>query len=117
MIQDSILVCSPDLRIPHTAGVSAFNATKLTSAIAEFMYCKGLSFLSVEGPHFLEILKLAKLVPTSYHPPTCKVLANELLDISYDNQMETFMKRLAIDVDIYGLLMFGDRATVHGMPL
>jgi hypothetical protein len=98
-------------------GVDGFNATKLTSAIAEFVYCKGLSFSSVEGPHFLEILKLAKLVPTSYRPPTRKVLANELLDISYDNRMNTFMNRLAIDVDIYGLSLFGDGATVHGMPL
>jgi hypothetical protein len=98
-------------------GVSAFNATKLTSAIAEFVYCKGLSFSSVEGSHFLEILRLAKLVPTSYRPPTRKVLANELLDISYSNRMETFMSRLAIDVDVYGLSLFGDGATVHGMPL
>jgi hypothetical protein len=98
-------------------GVSAFNATKLTSAIAEFVYCKGLSFSSVEGSHFLEILRLAKLVPTSYRPPTRKVLANELLDISYGNRMDTFMKRLAIDVDVYGLSLFGDGATVHGMPL
>jgi hypothetical protein len=98
-------------------GVSAFNATKLTSAIAEFVYCKGLSFSSVEGPHFMEILRLAKLVPTSYRPPTRKVLANELLDISYGNRMATFMNRLEIDVDVYGLSLFGDGATVHGMPL
>jgi hypothetical protein len=97
-------------------GVSAFNATKLTLAIAKFVHCKGLLFLSVEGSHFLEILRLAKLAPTSYCPPTCKVLANELLDISYSNQMETFMKRLAIKVDVYGLLLFGSTATVHGMP-
>jgi hypothetical protein len=98
-------------------GVAASNATKLTSAIAEFVYCKGLSFSSVEGTHFSQILRLAKLVTTAYCPPTRKVLANELLDLSYDNRMDKFMTRLEMDADVYGLSLFGDGATVHGMPL
>jgi hypothetical protein len=101
----------------NDGGVSASNATKLTSAIAEFVYCKGLSFSSIEGTHFLQILRLAKLVPTTYCPPTRKVLANELLDLSYDNRMEKFMNSLESEADVYGLSLFGDGATVHGMPL
>jgi hypothetical protein len=97
--------------------VGASNTTKLTSAIAEFVYCKGLSFSSVEGNHFMQILRLAKLVPLSYIPPSRKVLANELLDLSYDNRMEKFMTSLESDADVYGLSLFGDGATVHGMPL
>jgi hypothetical protein len=98
-------------------GASASNATKLTSAIAEFVYCRGLSFSSVKGAHFSQILRLAKLVTVAYCPPTRKVLANELLDLSYDNQMEKFMTCLEMDADVYGLSLFGDGATVHGMPL
>jgi hypothetical protein len=64
-------------------GVGASNATKLTSAIAEFVYCKGLSFSSVKG--ISQILRLAKLVTNAYCPPTHKVLANKLLDLSYNN--------------------------------
>jgi hypothetical protein len=63
-------------------GVGASNATKLTSAIAEFVYCKGLSFSSVEGTHFSQILRLAKLVTNAYCPPTSKVLANKLWEIA-----------------------------------
>jgi hypothetical protein len=81
------------------------------------VYCKGLSFLSVQGTHFAQIIKLAKLAPSAYTPPTRKVLANELLDLSYENRMEKFMPRLEMDADVYGLSLFGDGATVHGMPL
>jgi hypothetical protein len=82
------------------------------------VYCKGLLFLSVDGTHFAQIIKLAKLAPSAYYaPPTRKVLANKLLDLSYENRMEKFMSRLEMDADVYGLSLFGDGATVHGMPL
>ena len=98
-------------------GVASSNSTLLTSAIAEFVYCKGLSFTAIEGDHFLQILKLARLVGGSYRPPTRKVLANELLNASYDNRLEKYVRDLDVDGDVYGLSLFGDGATVHGMPL
>jgi hypothetical protein len=60
-------------------GVESSNATRLTSAIAEFVYCKGLLFSSVEGDHFHQILKLACLVTPAYCPPGRKLLLNNLL--------------------------------------
>jgi hypothetical protein len=101
----------------QAGGVGASNSTKLTSAIAEYMYCKGLSLLSIEGTHFAQIIKLAKLAPSAFAPPSCKVLANKLLDLSYENRMEKFMPHLEMDADVYGFSLFGDGATVHGMPL
>ena len=98
-------------------GVEASNASKLTSAIAEFVFCKGLSFSATEGQHFLNILRLARLVGPSYRPPHRRLLANELLQLSYDARMEKYMGDLKIDADVYGLSLFGDGATVHGMPL
>jgi hypothetical protein len=98
-------------------GVAASNATKLTSAIAEFVYCKGLSFSATEGDQFLQILKLARLVNSSYRPPNRNLLSNELLDISYDNRLDRYLTALDVDAEVYGLSLFGDGATVHGMPL
>jgi hypothetical protein len=66
-------------------GVGASNATRLTSAIAEFVYCKGLSFLATEGDQFMQILKLACVVNSPYWPPNRNLLSNELLDISSKN--------------------------------
>jgi hypothetical protein len=60
-------VAAPDISGDH--GVAASNATRLTSAIAEFVFSKGLPFSVTEGDHFLQILKLSRLVPPSYRPP------------------------------------------------
>lgn len=97
--------------------VSVSNSARLTAAIAEFVYSKGLSFSAVDGDEFRQVLKLSRLVSTSYCPPTRKVLANELLQVSYDNRIQTYLKNLDIDAEVYGLSLFGDGATVHGMPL
>ena len=98
-------------------GVGGTNATKLTTAIADFVYSKGLPFLACEGEHFLQILKLACLVSSSYRPPTRKSLSNELLQISYDNRLAKYFNDLEVDAEVYGLSLFGDGATIHGMPL
>ena len=65
--------------------VAASNSTQLTTAIAEFVYCKGLPFSAVEGEEFQQVLKLSRLVPTSYRPPSRKLRANDLLDLSYQS--------------------------------
>jgi hypothetical protein len=97
--------------------VAVSNAAKLTTAIAEFVFCKGLSFSAVDGEQFLQVLKLARLVKGEYRPPSCKVLSNELLEISYQGRLDRYMVDLATDSEVYGLTLFGDGATVHGMPL
>ena len=102
---------------PSDGGVHTSNAARLTSAIAEFVYSKGLPFSSIEGEHFLQILRLTRLVPNSYRPPTRKVIANDLLQITYERKLQKYMNDLEIDSDVYGLSLFGDGATVHGMPL
>ena len=98
-------------------GVGASNSMKLTTAIAEFVYCKGLSFSATEWQHFQQILKLARLVPGSYCPPHRRLLANDLLKISYESRIEKYTSDLDIDAEVYGRSLFGDGATVHGMPL
>lgn len=97
--------------------VSVSNSSKLTTAIAEFVFGKGLPFSACEGEHFQQILKLARLVPASYRPPTRKLLAGDLLDASYENRIGKYMADLTVDSEVYGLSLFGDGATVHGMPL
>ena len=97
--------------------VTVTNAARLTTAIAEFVYCKGLSFSATEREHLLQILRLAKLVSLSYCPPTRKVLANDLLEVCYKTRLERYMSDLSVDADVYGLSVVRDGATVHGMPL
>ena len=97
--------------------VAVSNSTRLTTAIAEFVYCKGLPFSAVEGEEFQQILKIARLVPNSYRPPARKLLANDLLEHSYQSRLSKYLVNLEVDSEVYGISLFGDGATVHGMPL
>jgi hypothetical protein len=49
---------------------------------------------------------------------TQKVLANELLDLSYKNRLGKFhMEWLDVEVNIYGLSLLGGWTPVHGRPV
>lgn len=93
-----------------SSDVAVSNSAKLTTAIAEFVYCTGLPFTATEGAHFLQVLKLSRLVPSSYRPPTRKVLSNELLEVSYQSRIDRYMSDLSVDSNVYGLSLFGDGA-------
>jgi hypothetical protein len=75
-------------------GVEASNATRLTAAISDYVFCKGLAFLAIEGEHFQQILRLACLVDKTNCPPTRKVLLNDLLNLSYNNRLKRYMESL-----------------------
>jgi hypothetical protein len=87
-------------------GVEASNAPRLTAVIADYVFCKGLAFLVIEGEHFQQILRLACLVDKTYCPPTRKVLSNDLLNLSYDNRLKGYMENLIKSVDVNGLSLF-----------
>jgi hypothetical protein len=117
-VRKSATACDAiDMTGDEGGGVGASNSMRLTSAIAEFVYCKGLSFSATEGEHFMQILKLARLVPSSYRPPNRRLLSNDLLRISYESRLDKYIRDLDVDAEVYGLTLFGDGATVHGMPL
>lgn len=50
-------------------------------------------------------------------PPNRKLVSTTLLDINYEYLQKTQLKNLLQQVDIYGLLLYGDGTTVHKMPL
>lgn len=97
--------------------VDVSNNTRLTMAIADFIHGKGLPFNVAEDPRFLLILKLAKTVPGTYKPPGRKAMGGNLLDLNYATKMKEYEERLMTDVDVYGLSLYGDGATVRRMPL
>ena len=80
--------------------------SKLTMAIADFVHSKGLPFSITEGPHFKQILSLARNTTSSYIPPDCKRISGELLTLNYNHQMEEFVKRLQDDAESAGISMY-----------
>jgi hypothetical protein len=115
--KSSSCVSAASLETDTNGNVLVSNAARLTSAIAEYIFCKGLPFSAAEGPEFHQILKISRLVSNSYSAPTRKALSNDLLKGSYDYRMGCYFRDLEVDADVYGLSLFGDGATIHGMPL
>ena len=91
--------------------------TRLTSAIADFIFSCGLSFGTAEHPMFKKVILLAKHAGTKYVPPNRKLVSTVLLDISYQHLQESQLKNLTKQAHLFGLSMYGDGATVHRMPL
>ena len=97
--------------------LEASNATRLSTAIADFLFSKGLPFDTVDCMEFQQILRLAKTVPGSYKVPNQHYLADSLLDISYKHHMKSVVSSLSAEGVKYGVAIYGDGATVQKMPL
>ena len=97
--------------------IDAGGKSKLTMAIADFVFSKGLAFSATEGQHFKRILELAKCVPSTYVPPARKQICGELLTLNYNQKIAAYKVTLLKEADIFGLTLFGDGATVRRMPL
>jgi hypothetical protein len=98
-------------------GVNQEARTMCTAAIASFVQGLGLPWSLVDEPKFRHMLKMARLVDKNYTPPSRKEVAGPLLDINYDNHMQKQKALLLSEADMYGLVIYGDGATVRRLAL
>ena len=91
-------------------------ALALDHAISDVIHCNGLSFTLSEDPKFRKMIKLAKGVSSTYVTPSRKQISGPLLKNNYDRVMEQQDKDLLRDAEMYGLMAFGDAATIKRTP-
>ena len=96
--------------------LSYVNNSKLTTAIADWIYGDGGSFQAAETKRFLKMINVARTVGDDYKPPGRGLIANELLDINFERTMATNKEKL-VKQKKFGYTGMGDGATVGGMPL
>jgi len=99
------------------AGPVANAENQLTMAISDMIHSLGLPFSLGSEPKFRLVLSLARNVGIQYKLPSRNQIANELLDINYQQYTNKQKKQLLNKAEIYGLTFFGDGATVKKMPL
>ena len=85
-------------------------------AVADFIHSNGLAFRLAEDIKFKYILQLAQRMSPNYVPPKRKAISGALLDTIYNNYVANSKKQLNIDVDIFGLSIMGDGATIKKKP-
>ena len=101
----------------NLATIDGHNSADLDVAIANCIYCHGLSFSFGESPYLKKILQVAKSAPNDYSAPKRNIVSGALLDTTYQNDLERNFKELLADADTHGLGMTGDGATIKGSPL
>lgn len=95
---------------------SASNSLQMDWAISSFIIEGGRSYNTIDNPHFKKILKLARVVPLNYRPPSRQKIGGEMLKHIYDERYKDNLKSLCREAEIFGLVIYGDGATIAKTP-
>ena len=93
------------------------NNTELEMAIADFFHCEAIPDVAVEAVRFKQIISLARLASRDFVIPNRKRVGKALLDLNFENCQRKNKITLLRDVDVMGLTLLGDGATIHRMPI
>jgi hypothetical protein len=92
--------------------------TELDIAVADFIHSNLLSFSIAGCPKFQRILDLAgQVVGQGYKPPHREEIGGPLLTQLYNQNWDLQIKSLLTESKLFGVTVFGDGATIKGVPL
>ena len=87
-------------------------------AVADFIHSNLLSFSIAGCPKFQRILDLAgQVVGQGYKPPHRHEIGGSLLTQLYNHNWDLQIKSLLTESKLFGITVFGDGATIKGVPL
>lgn len=92
------------------------NGENLTAAIANFVHSEGLPFSIVDKPTFHAMLHEARFTPAKYNVPNRKLIGGNLLDITYETYFAQNLLKLNDGIEMYGICLYGDSATIRRKP-
>jgi hypothetical protein len=76
-----------------------------------------LDFNTGEDPKFKRILELARRLPPTYEPPSAYKIGGQLLTTLYEVNWDQETRALLKESKLYGILMYGDGATIATTPM
>ena len=85
--------------------------------LADFILSNGLPPSLVECPKLKLVIEGAKHIPNSYKPPSRQLVAGPLLDTNHATVSNKIDEQLLKNLEVYGLTIFGDGATILRTPL
>jgi hypothetical protein len=92
------------------------NGVRLTAAIANFVHSEGLPFSVVDKPTFHAMLEEARYTPSRYTIPNRHHIGGNLLDLTYATYFEDNLAKLNEGIEMYGICLYGDSATIRRKP-
>jgi len=97
--------------------INAINNKTLEMAIVDFFYCEAIPDRAAASTRSRLVIKLAKLASRDFVVLDRKKLGGSLLELNYKSCQHTNKKTLLSDAATFGLVLLGDGATIHRMPL
>ena len=92
------------------------NGVRLTAAIANFVHSEGLPFSVVDKPTFHAMLAEARYAPAKYSIPNRRLIGGNLLDLTYATYFDDNIAKLNVGIEMYGICLYGDSATIRRKP-
>ncbi|KAL7532944.1 hypothetical protein ACHAWF_009154 [Thalassiosira exigua] len=86
-------------------------------ALADLVHSLNLSFMLPSDPKMRRVLDIARTLPSNYKPPGRGEVGGRLLTQIYDQNWKESVEALLLEAQIFGISMFGDGATIQGVPL
>lgn len=86
-------------------------------SVAHWILANNRPHNTAEDPLFARMLKHVQQCGPTYKPPNRNEIGGALLDSTFDTYYEEEFKKLMDEIEIYGVTLYGDGATVHGWPL
>jgi hypothetical protein len=93
------------------------NNARVEMAIADFFHAQNIPDAVVESPEFKRLVRQCCLVDSTFVIPNKKKIGGELLDINFANIKEINKTNLLKEAAVFGVVIMGDGATIHRMPL
>ena len=93
------------------------NNASVQMAIADFFHCQNIPDAVVETPEFKRLVRQCRLVDNNFVIPNKKKIGGELLDINFANISAINKANLLKEAAVFGVVIMGDGATIHRMPL
>ena len=92
------------------------SGVRLTAAIANFVHSEGLPFSVVDKPTFHAMLEEARYTPAKYTIPNRRLIGGNLLDLTYATYFDDNLAKLNEGIEMYGICLYGDSATIRRKP-
>jgi len=101
----------------HNMDIRQSNNARIEMAIANFFHAQNIPDAVVESPEFKRLVRQCRHVDSTFVIPSKKKIGGELLDINFANIKEINKANLLKEAAVFGVVIMGDGATIHRMPL
>ena len=91
--------------------------TKMDVAVADMIHSNCLPFNFGRDLKFMKVIQVARTLPADYVPPYRSIIGGKLLQTLYEINWCEGITMLLADCHLFGIVIYGDGATIKNTPM